>query len=306
MQPQSPEKMVYLDHFQSEIINRRFWELLSTVEKMGLFKPNQFFFFLILLHILLMDAAGWFVLWYFGISKTSFLIATVLLTFAQSQAGFLQHDLGHHSVFSNPKWNHLWHEFVMCYLKGGSANWWSLHHSQHHAKPNCFEKDPDVSFHPYILSLGETLSLELGLQKKKYMPYNYQHKSFSPPTSSLPLIVLPIIQVYTFYFIFQRKLWREIAWILAYFIRFFIAFNAIFGFGFKGVLGYLFLLRVLESIIFIWISQTNHLPMPIDHDKNMDWFSTQLQSTCNVNQSFFNDWVTGHLNFQIEHHLFPT
>ncbi|KAG8147788.1 hypothetical protein E2320_000138, partial [Naja naja] len=33
---------------------------------------------------------------------------------------------------------------------------------------------------------------------------------------------------------------------------------------------------------------------------------SQLQATCNVNQSFFNDWVTGHLNFQIEHHLFPT
>ncbi|KAK9410196.1 fatty acid desaturase 1-like [Crotalus adamanteus] len=50
----------------------------------------------------------------------------------------------------------------------------------------------------------------------------------------------------------------------------------------------------------------SHLPMHIDHDKNMDWFSTQLQATCNVNRSFFNDWVTGHLNCQIEHHLFPT
>ncbi|KAG8125540.1 putative Fatty acid desaturase 1 protein [Naja naja] len=63
---------------------------------------------------------------------------------------------------------------------------------------------------------------------------------------------------------------------------------------------------VLESILFTWISQMSHIPMHIDHDKNMDWFSTQLQATCNVNQSFFNDWVTGHLNFQIEHHLFPT
>uniref|UniRef100_A0A2D4MV86 Fatty acid desaturase domain-containing protein n=2 Tax=Micrurus spixii TaxID=129469 RepID=A0A2D4MV86_9SAUR len=50
----------------------------------------------------------------------------------------------------------------------------------------------------------------------------------------------------------------------------------------------------------------NHIPMAIDYDKNMDWLSMQLQATCNVNQSFFNDWFTGHLNFQIEHHLFPT
>lgn len=27
----------------------------------------------------------------------------------------------------------------------------------------------------------------------------------------------------------------------------------------------------------------------------------QLAATCNIEQSFFNDWFTGHLNFQIEH-----
>ncbi|KAK1335789.1 hypothetical protein QTO34_003584 [Cnephaeus nilssonii] len=32
----------------------------------------------------------------------------------------------------------------------------------------------------------------------------------------------------------------------------------------------------------------------------------RVLATCNVEQSFFNDWFTGHLNFQIEHHLFPT
>ena len=30
-------------------------------------------------------------------------------------------------------------------------------------------------------------------------------------------------------------------------------------------------------------------------------FSPQLAATCNVEQSFFNDWFSGHLNFQIEH-----
>ena len=32
----------------------------------------------------------------------------------------------------------------------------------------------------------------------------------------------------------------------------------------------------------------------------------QLESTLNVTPSWFNDWFTGHLNFQIEHHLIPT
>ncbi|XP_015280412.1 PREDICTED: fatty acid desaturase 1-like [Gekko japonicus] len=281
---------------KNKLLVEDFRELQSTVEKMGLLKPNPFYFLVILLHILLLDAAGWFVLWYFRTSVTTFIFATTLLLIAQSQAGWLQHDLGHLSVFSSIKWNHIVHEFVMCHLKGLSANWWSFHHSQHHAKPNCFLKDPDIEIHPTIFSLGKPLSEELGKQKKKYMPYNHQHKYF-----------FIIFQIYSIYFIFQRKLWRELAWSATYFIRFFITFVPLLGV--KVVLGQLLLLnavRFLEIWCFTWVSQMNHIPMHIDYDENTDWVSTQLQATCNVDQSFFNDWFTGHLNFQIEHHLFPT
>ncbi|CAM2115085.1 unnamed protein product [Caretta caretta] len=58
---------------------------------------------------------------------------------------------------------------------------------------------------------------------------------------------------------------------------------------------------VLDSIVVLWVSHRNHIPMNIDYDKNADWFSAQLQATYNVNQSLFNDWFTGLLNFQIEH-----
>ncbi|VDP60214.1 unnamed protein product [Schistosoma mattheei] len=46
--------------------------------------------------------------------------------------------------------------------------------------------------------------------------------------------------------------------------------------------------------------------MPVDYDRAEPWFRLQLNGTCNVENSLFNDWFTGHLNFQIEHHLFPT
>ena len=50
----------------------------------------------------------------------------------------------------------------------------------------------------------------------------------------------------------------------------------------------------------------NRIVMEIDREPYLDWFSSQLAATCNVEQSFFNDWLSGHLSFQIEHHLFPT
>lgn len=40
-------------------------------------------------------------------------------------------------------------------LQGFSAHWWNFRHFQHHAKPNIFHKDPDVTVAPVFL-LGES------------------------------------------------------------------------------------------------------------------------------------------------------
>lgn len=35
--------------------------------------------------------------------------------------------------------------------------------------------------------------------------------------------------------------------------------------------------RFLESNWFVWVTQMNHIPMHIDHDRNVDWVSTQVR-----------------------------
>jgi len=45
----------------------------------------------------------------------------------------------------------------------------------------------------------------------------------------------------------------------------------------------------------------SHIPMHIDYDDHQDWVTTQLRTSRNVEHSLFNDWWSGHLNFQIEH-----
>merc|ERR1719409_2460329 len=60
---------------------------------------------------------------------------------------------------------------------------------------------------------------------------------------------------------------------------------------------------------FVWVTQMSHLSMSIGKYKDIpehDWPSLQMNATCNVEGGLFNDWFTGHLNYQIEHHLFPT
>ncbi|XP_053576442.1 acyl-CoA (8-3)-desaturase [Bombina bombina] len=279
-----------------------FRDLRSTVEKMGLLTPNKLFFFGALMHILVLDVLAWATLRYCGTSLIPFLVTLVLLGTVQAQAGWLQHDFGHLSVFSQSKWNHLVHKFVIGHLKGAPASWWNHLHFQHHAKPNCFRKDPDINMHPLFFALGKKLSVELGVKKKKYMPYNHQHKYFfliGPPA------LIPVyFQWYIFYFAVQRKKWVDLAWMISFYVRFAMCYIPLLGVS--GTVIMFFLVRFIESNWFVWVTQMNHIPMNIDYDQNKEWLSTQLLATCNVDQSLFNDWFSGHLNFQIEHHLFPT
>uniref|UniRef100_A0A8C7E2E6 Cytochrome b5 heme-binding domain-containing protein n=1 Tax=Naja naja TaxID=35670 RepID=A0A8C7E2E6_NAJNA len=211
---------------KNEMLVKDFHELRATVEKMGLFKSRFSFFAWMFMHAFILDIASWCIIWYFGKSWM---------------------------------WNLC---LYFCTLKGGPASMWNHMHNQHHAKPNCFLKDPDINSHPVIFCLGKKLSLKLGKKKRKYMPYQYQHITF----------VLNHL----------KNLFESL------------------------LLLFLCLHRCLEASWFIWVSQMSHIPMNIDYDQNLDWVSAQLSATCNVGESLFNDWFTGHLNFQIEHHLFPT
>ncbi|KAI2560374.1 FADS2 isoform 3, partial [Pan troglodytes] len=103
---------------------------------MNLFKTNHVFFLLLLAHIIALESIAWFTVFYFGNGWIPTLITAFVLATSQAQAGWLQHDYGHLSVYRKPKWNHLVHKFVIGHLKGASANWWNHRHFQHHAKPN--------------------------------------------------------------------------------------------------------------------------------------------------------------------------
>ncbi|XP_032080806.1 acyl-CoA (8-3)-desaturase-like [Thamnophis elegans] len=286
---------------KNEMLVKEFHELRATVKKMGLLKSRFSFFAFMFLHALILDFASWFTIWYFGKSWMPFLLGVAMFTVGQIQYSFLQHDLGHVSVFENVKWNRVAHFVVIGILKGVPMSLWNHLHNQHHAKPNCYRKDPDLNAHPFLFSLGKKLSLKLGKKKRRYMPYQYQHNYFA---LLAPLMFTIAVQLVSYRYLFQRKKWLELFTNLFYNFRVCLMYVPLMGF--KSFMAYYWLARYLEFGWFIWISQMNHIPMNIDYDQNLDWFSAQLAATCNVNESLFNDWYTGHLNFQIEHHLFPT
>jgi len=255
-----------------------------------------------LLHIILLDQLSWIIFWYFGIHWWTFLTAAVFATIAQAQAGWLQHDFGHLSVVpKNSTANHIIHKFVICSLKAASAQWWNTRHFRHHSKPNIVSKDPDIDV-PYLFLLGDNIPVQWGKKKRGFMPYQHQHKYwflFGPPG------VLPLFFHYDVArFLYSNREWVDSLWILSFAIRWIVQYVPLLGWA--GTFGFYMFVRLVESHWFTWVTQMNHIPMDINRDAHKDWISLQVEATCNVEQSFFNDWFTGHLNFQIEHHLFPT
>lgn len=123
---------------------------------MNLFESNHLFFFLLLAHIIVMEIIAWFTISYFGNGwiptlMTAFILATSqvrcdpspamqsppippprplarrglgadagqtsLALSPQAQAGWLQHDYGHLSVYKKSTWNHIVHKFIIGHLK---------------------------------------------------------------------------------------------------------------------------------------------------------------------------------------------
>ncbi|XP_045227790.1 putative fatty acid desaturase 2-like protein FADS2B isoform X2 [Macaca fascicularis] len=218
-----------------------------------------------------------------------------------AQSSFLQHDVGHLSIFKKSKWNHVMHKFVMCHLKGLSANWWNYRHFQHHVKPNIYPKDPDIDMGPLFL-LGDSQPVKYGKKKIKYINYEKQHLYFY--MVGLPLLMPVYFNLQSMQVMYLRRYWVDIAWVSSFYIRYFITFGPYYGIF--GTVLLIYLVKFLESPWIAYVTQMSHIPMRMSTEENRDWLSTQVLATCNIEQSFFNDWFTGHLNFQIEHHLFPT
>lgn len=287
-------------------MRKDFLDLRKYSYDAGLFKPSYTFFLIQGLHIVFFQFMGFYILWNFGCSILPLCFSLICHVIAQAQAAWTQHDYGHSSIFAKPKHNQYVQMFFLGLIKGASAEWWTYMHNQHHAKPNVIDTDPDVKLAP-VFVLGDTdpkRRAERNASGKEKLIYKYSLQHFYFPFVA-PLLFPLFFQVTTIRYAIRKQRYLEILTIILMFV-------IQFGFTYPVFLSvtksfaYFLVIRSIESSWFAWISQSNHIPMEIHDDDKLDsWLSLQLKATCNIEKSFFNDWFTGHLNFQIEHHLFP-
>ncbi len=217
-----------------------------------------------------------------------------------TQIGFLGHDVGHLQVTRNATRMRLLGLMDGNLLGGMSFGWWVTKHNAHHAHPNDLESDPDVRagvlifdaaqaggrrglagwttrhqaalFFPFLL--GEAVNLHVA-SARELVTGGLRHR--------VPEAVLMV----THYVLYVGLLLLTLSWPQA------LLFMAIH----KGVQG-----------VYLGCSfAPNHKGMPmLDADQSGDPLLRQVLTSRNIRGGPFTDAALGGLNYQIEHHLFPS
>ncbi|MEX2027980.1 MAG: acyl-CoA desaturase [Candidatus Curtissbacteria bacterium] len=215
------------------------------------------------------------------------------------QIGGLLHDAGHRTIFKSVKLNDAAGYLFSSIVTISFSNW-KLRHNAHHAKPNDLEDDPDIQLP--ILSFSEDLMRsKKGIERilGRYQSYLYF------PMLSLASIAERIGHIFYFKNNHQEKRTIEAVIFTAGIFVWFILPFIVFDVG-KAIM--IFLVVSATSGFYIGnIFAPNHKGMPIiKKGEKLSFLEQQIVTSRNVKRGLLTDFVYLGLNYQIEHHLFPS
>lgn len=247
----------------------------------------------------LLFAAGWAAFFVLGDSWYQLLVA-VYLGVAFGQVGFLGHSAGHRQIFWSRRLNDLVGLACADLGTGISYGYWVDKHNRHHSHPNQVGSDPDVG--PGAISwTTEQAAARSGLGRAIA---RHQAALF------IPLVCLEALNLHMstarslFTSVVRRKP-TEIALLVAH-VTFYVG-------------AVLVVLSPLRAVAFLAVQQgvfgfylgcafaPNHkgMTMPAPGEK-LDFVYRQVATSRNVKGRRALDVAMGGLNYQIEHHLFPS
>jgi fatty acid desaturase len=283
--------------------------VLAQVKAAGLLKKRPSFYMIRLGVISLIAGGLWTGAAFVGLAAQDHgawilmgFLAAGLLGIMSAQYGFIAHEAAHRQIFKNNKAND-WLGLILANLFAGlSYGFWMRKHNQHHKQPNQIDADPDIAIRilsftpesrdakkgferwlserqgwlfPFLLFLtGFDLLLDsvAGLARKD-RPLKIRLLEFG-------LMVVRQTAPYVGMALMFGWLWAIALWVFQ---------MMIFGF-FMGA-----------------AFAPNHKGMPlVPKDAKLDFFSRQVLTSRNIRGSWLKDNLMGGLNYQVEHHLFPS
>jgi len=229
------------------------------------------------------------------------ILNAVYMAFVFGQIGFIAHDTGHRQGFHTTKQNDFFGLVHANLVIGMSYGWWMDKHNQHHAQPNREDMDPDIAIP--VIAFTEKAALE-----KRGLPrfiVKYQKFFFIP----LLLFEAYSLHVGSVMFLSQKKTWKyrgiETLLLALHFAWYFTLIFAVLG-GWQG-LAFVLIQQAMFGLYMASVFAPNHKGMlVVGKDEVMDFLSLQVLTARNVKAHPITDFWYGGLNYQVEHHLFPS
>ncbi len=223
------------------------------------------------------------------------------LTVLWARTAFVGHDAGHAQITGNPRVSLVISLVHSNLLLGMNQAWWNDKHVRHHANPNHIDKDPDVGVGALVWTQKQAEQRE-GFAR--WLTRNQARLFF-------PMLLLEgiALKIYGFQYL-RRQPVRErmleglllVAHLVGYFALLFTVMSPGKAVVFAVVHHALFGLHLGMAFA------PNHKGMEMPDPDGERWghLRRQVVTSRNVRGGILTDWFLGGLNYQIEHHLFPS
>ncbi len=294
-----PAGQAYADEQTFPPMTRAYMQVTAMVRDGGLLRRARWFY--ILVGIALGVAFAGCVTGFILLRDSWFqLLIAGALGVVFTQVAFLAHEAAHRQILSSGPTNDRL-ALILAGSIGMSYSWWNSKHTRHHANPNRVGKDPDIA--------SDTIAFveEDAAKARGFLRVITRHQGWL----FFPLLTLEGVNLHlqSFKHLASRATvkgrWSEVGIIAA---RFVILLVPVFVFLPVGM-AFAFL-GVQLAVFGVYMGATfapNHKGMPIiDRGAKLDFFSKQVRTSRNILGGWWATTLLGGLNYQVEHHLFPS
>ncbi|HSJ22304.1 MAG TPA: acyl-CoA desaturase [Nocardioidaceae bacterium] len=291
--------MSVVDSSRPQVPTGGYAGLAAEIRRLGLLRPRPGFYAALLAVDLLALAATVTGMLLLRESWWAILLAPVLAVFS-TQIAFFGHDAGHRQITRRRGACEALGLFSGNLLNGLSYTWWVDKHNAHHAHPNDLTSDPDV--HPGALVWDASQALPrtgLGGWLTRHQAWLFF------PLLTLEAMNLHVSSVRALMHPGARH--RGLEWaLLVVHVAAYVALLLI-ALTWQQAVVFALVHQALFGIYLGCSFAPNHKGMPVlEPDQAADPLLRQVLTSRNVRGGIFVDYALGGLNYQIEHHLFPS
>jgi len=278
-----------------------FTALTRRVHDLGLMRRRYVYYWTKLVGSLLILLA--WVLGFIWIGNSWWQLVTAsVLAIIMAQLGFLGHDAAHRQIFKSGRWNDWTSMIIANLLVGISYGWWRSKHNRHHANPNKVGFDPDIDEGALAMTPEQATR-----ERSRLIKWLVSHQGWY----FFPLLLLEGLSLHSEGF--RRGLTRgpvERRWVELTLLTVRLGGLVTLSFLVLSPGKAVAFLAVELAVFGFYLGSSfapNHIGMPLVSPRlKLDFLRRQVLMSRNVLGGRFMSILTGGLNYQIEHHLFPS